>query len=65
MGIAVSLAVSRNFMYLVPELADYLRVNALTKVQAGTPGVHQSCAVLVCGEDRADMDEGWGSRSMM
>jgi hypothetical protein len=28
-----TLNVSRNFMYLVPELADYLRVNALGKVQ--------------------------------
>ena len=27
------LAVSRNFTYLVPELANYLRTNALTKVQ--------------------------------
>ena len=28
-----TLAPSRNFMYLVPELADYLRMNAITKVQ--------------------------------
>ncbi|HEX9117423.1 MAG TPA: hypothetical protein VGA61_15245, partial [Anaerolineae bacterium] len=29
-----SIRVSENFMYLVPELADYLRTNALSKVQA-------------------------------
>lgn len=32
-GIAVPLTVSRNFMFLVPELATYLRANALDKVK--------------------------------
>jgi hypothetical protein len=35
------LHISRNFMYLVPELADYLRVHALSKVQAAVDEYHE------------------------
>ena len=36
-----SLSASRNFIYLVPELGDYLRSNALSKVQAAVDEYHR------------------------
>ena len=59
-GYCRTLAVSRNFMYLVPELADYLRGNALAKVQQALQEYTKIAPYWFVAKTEQTMDEGVG-----